>query len=54
MLFFRLENWTENPACMFTFWDDNMLFLCEKLVVLHDVFLVRKLEKKSSLHVYFP
>ena len=30
MLFFRLENWTENLVSMFTLLDDNMLFLCEK------------------------
>ena len=30
MPFFLLENWTKNVVSMFSFLDDNMLFLCEK------------------------
>ena len=54
LLFFWLENWTENPVCMFTFLVDNMKFLCENSVGNAGCSLSWKFEKKkSSLHDLF-
>ena len=55
MLFFWLENWTENPVCMFTFLVDNMQFLCENSVGNAGCSLSWKSgkKKKSSLHDLF-
>ena len=54
MLFFQLENWTENPVCMFTFLVDKMQFLCENNVGNACCSLSWKSKKKNySLHDLF-